>query len=58
MEVFVLGQLRAVVGGREVEISRPLARALLAMLTMHAGTDISRDQLIEHLVTIGHMDPR
>src|SRR5262245_61133077 len=54
MEFRILGPLEVVEDGRALRLGSRKQRALLALLVLHAGKVVSRDQLIDHL---WHGDP-
>jgi DNA-binding SARP family transcriptional activator len=49
LQISVLGQVTALVDGREVTDLRGKARQVLAILTLHAGTPVSKERLADLL---------
>src|ERR1700682_2318827 len=49
MEFRILGPLEVVEGGRQVPVTGPRERALLAILLIHSGEVVSADRLIDEL---------
>src|SRR6188472_2788388 len=49
MELLVLGPLEARVDGRQIPLGAAKQRAVLAMLSLHANSTVSADELMEGL---------